>query len=84
MREDDDQVMERGRRTKGQRQRALLTRNGTTITRDNGSVAYMIYCAKCDYQNYGINGGGRMSYKQALALANKHFCGTLNFGEDQA
>jgi hypothetical protein len=76
--------MERRRRTRGQQQRALLTRNGTTITRDNGSVAYVIYCAKCDYQNFAINAGGRMSYKQALALANKHFCGTLNFNENQA
>jgi hypothetical protein len=75
--------MGRGRRTNGQRQRALLTRNGTTITRENGSVAYVIYCAKCDYQNYAIRAGGRMSYKQALILANKHFCDTLNFNEDQ-
>ena len=70
------------RRTRGQQQRALLTRNGTTITRDNGSVAYMIYCVKCDYQNYAISAGGRMSYKQALILANKHFCDTLNFNEN--
>jgi hypothetical protein len=75
--------MGRGRRTNGQRQRALLTRNGTTITRDNGSVAYVIYCAKCDYQNYAISAGGHMTYKQALNMANKHFCDTLNFNEDQ-
>jgi len=70
------------RRTRGQQQRALLTRNGTTITRDSGSVAYMIYCAKCDYQNFAMSAGGRMSYKQALVLANKHFCDTLNFNEN--
>jgi len=67
----------------GQRQRVKL-REGTTITRENGSVAYVIYCAKCDYQNYAISAGGHMTYKQALALANKHFCNTLNFNEDQA
>jgi hypothetical protein len=58
----------------GQRQRAIL-REGTTITRENGSHPYIIWCAKCDFYTTAISARGMLVYKEAVRLANRHRCG---------
>lgn len=58
----------------GQRQRAILC-EGTTITRENGSHPYIIWCAKCDFYTTAISARGMLVYKEAVRLANRHRCG---------
>ena len=62
-------------RVSGQRQRALLTHNGTTITRENGSHPYIIWCAKCDFYTTAMSARGMLVYREAVRLANRHRCG---------
>jgi hypothetical protein len=62
-------------RVNGQRQRALLTHNGTTITREDGSHPYIIWCAKCDFYTTAMSARGMLVYREAVRLANRHRCG---------
>lgn len=61
-----------------QRQRALLTRKGVTITRKNGDVAYAIACLKCDFFSFAVTARGFMSYRDATKLAERHVCDVLD------
>lgn len=66
-------------RARRQRQRALLTRNGTMITRESGEVAYAIFCPKCEFFSFAVTGRGFMSYRDAFRLAERHACDVLDF-----
>ena len=57
----------------GQRQRAKL-RVGTTITREDGSHPYIIWCAKCDFYTTAVSARGWLMYREAVKLANRHSC----------
>jgi hypothetical protein len=57
----------------GQRKRVEL-REGTTITREDGSHPYIIWCAKCETITYAVSARGYMFYKEATRLARKHRC----------
>jgi hypothetical protein len=58
----------------GQRQRVKL-REGTTITREDGSRPYIIWCARCDYYTTAMSSRGMLVYREAVKLANRHRCG---------
>jgi hypothetical protein len=60
-------------RVNRQRQRAIL-RVGTTITREDGSHPYIIWCAKCDYYTTAMSARGMLVYREAVRLANRHSC----------
>ena len=57
----------------GQRQRVKL-REGTTITREDGSRPHIIWCARCDYYTTAMSSRGMLVYKEAVRLANRHRC----------
>lgn len=57
-----------------QRQRVKL-REGTTITREDGSRPYIIWCARCDYYTTAMSSRGMLVYREAVRLANRHRCG---------
>ena len=61
-------------RASGQRQRVKL-REGTTITREDGSRPYIIWCARCDYYTTAMSSRGMLVYREAVRLANRHRCG---------
>ena len=63
---------------RGQRQRALLTRNGTTITREGSDYAYIIYCQRCDFMSRAVSARGMLPYRDAVKLANRHSCEVLD------
>lgn len=58
----------------GQQRERVKLREGTTITRENGSRAYIIWCQKCDFYTTAVNGNGFLTHKQAVKLANRHSC----------
>jgi hypothetical protein len=57
----------------GQQQRVKL-REGTTITREDGSRPYIIWCARCDYYTTAMSSRGMLVYREAVKLANRHSC----------
>ncbi len=54
--------------------RKMKLREGTTITRENGSHPYIIWCAKCDFYTTAVSGRGWLVYREAVKLANRHSC----------
>ena len=66
-------------RVRRQRQRAFFTRNGTTITRESGDVAYAIACSRCDFFSFAVTARGFMCYRDAVRLAERHVCDVLDF-----
>ena len=58
----------------GKQQQRKILRKTTTITRENGSHPYIIWCQKCDFYTTAVSGKGWLIYNEAVKLANKHSC----------
>jgi hypothetical protein len=54
--------------------RKMKLREGTTITRENGSHPYIIWCQKCDFYTTAMSARGMLVYREAVKLANRHSC----------
>jgi hypothetical protein len=56
------------------RTRKMKLREGTTITREDVSRPYIIWCARCDFYTTAVSASGWLMYREAVRLANKHRC----------
>ena len=51
-----------------------IKRDCVTVTREDGSHPYQIYCSACDYYTTAVTGRGWLIYNEAVKLANRHAC----------
>lgn len=59
------------------KQQLKRVNNRVTISREDGSHPYIIWCSVCDFYTTAVSSMGMLVYRDAVKLANRHRCGQL-------